>query len=76
MADPSKKLPENVPGPYYCDDACIACEACVGEAPGHFRMRDDDEYAYVFRQPATPEERALCESALSVCPTDAIGNDG
>lgn len=76
MADPLKKLPGNVPGPYYCDDSCIACEACVGEAPEHFRMEDNGEYAFVFRQPATADERERCESALSICPVDAIGNDG
>ena len=76
MADPSKRLPGNVPGPYYCDDSCIACEACVGEAPDHFRMQDDGEFAIVYRQPESAAERQACESALGICPVDAIGNNG
>ena len=45
MADPGAKLPENVDGPYFVDDACTACESCVDEAPNNFKMNDDDEYA-------------------------------
>ncbi len=76
MADPSRRLPGNVPGPYYCDDSCIACEACVGEAPDHFKMQDDGEYAVVYRQPESAAERQACENAIGICPVDAIGNDG
>ena len=76
MADPSRRLPGNVAGPYYCDDSCIACEACVGEAPDHFRMQDDGEYAVVYRQPENAGERQVCENALGICPVEAIGNDG
>jgi ferredoxin len=34
------------------------------------------QYSYVFRQPATPEELALAEEALLNCPSDSIGHDG
>ncbi len=76
MADVSRKLPGNVPGPYYTDDSCIACEACVMEAPDHFRMQEDGEFAICYRQPANAQERQACENALNVCPVDAIGNNG
>ena len=75
MADKAKKVPENVPGPYYVDEECIACLLCVDTAPEHFRMNDDDSHAYVHKQPETDEEKELCEEALESCPVEAIGND-
>jgi ferredoxin len=76
MADKTIKASENVPGPYYVDEECIACELCVDTAPDYFKMADDRPQAYVFKQPKTDEEKDLCEDALGVCPVDAIGNDG
>ncbi|MDY0387563.1 MAG: ferredoxin [Methanolobus sp.] len=76
MADKNNKMPENVPGPYYVDDNCIACQVCADEAPDHFKMGDDNSGAYVFKQPENDEEKKACEKALSICPVDAIGNDG
>lgn len=70
------KVSENIPGPYYVDAECIACELCVDTAPDHFKMADDKPQAYVFRQPENDEEKDLCEDALGACPVDAIGNDG
>lgn len=32
IADASAKVPENVDGPYFVDDACTACETCVETA--------------------------------------------
>ena len=37
---------------------------------------DQNSYSFVFKQPETPEETALCEEALACCPVEAIGNDG
>ena len=37
---------------------------------------DDGGYSYVFKQPTTPEEEALCQEAMEGCPVEAIGNDG
>jgi MinD superfamily P-loop ATPase len=37
---------------------------------------DDGGYSYVFKQPTTPEEEALCKEAMEGCPVEAIGNDG
>ena len=75
MADKNNKHPENVPGPYYVDQECINCDACVLAAENHFKLLDDG-HAYVFRQPATDEEKEACEEALESCPVEAIGNDG
>jgi ferredoxin len=33
-------------------------------------------FSFVYRQPVTPEERALAEEARQGCPTESIGNDG
>ena len=76
MADKSAKWPENVSGLFYVDDQCIACDACVFEAPGFFTMNDDEGHAFVSKQPTTPEEIAKCNDALAACPVEAIGNDG
>jgi ferredoxin len=75
MADPGARVPENADGPYFVDDACTACEACVDTASGNFKMKDDGEYAYVFKQPENEEEEALCQEALEGCPAEAIGKE-
>jgi len=76
MANPKDKAPENVPGPYYNDLTCVDCGLCPEIAPLIFKRQDDGGYAYVFRQPVTPEEIALAEEARESCPTESIGNDG
>jgi ferredoxin len=76
MADKSAKFPQNASGQYYVDDQCIACDACVMEAPNFFEMNDDDGHAFVKLQPTSEKEFEHCENALASCPVDAIGNDG
>lgn len=76
MADPKAKNSDNLPGAYYVDDQCIACDACVIAAKDFFGMNDIDGRAYVFKQPTNATETLLCEEALGECPVDAIGNDG
>ena len=76
MADKEAKWTQNVDGKYYVDDQCIACDACVMEAPGFFEMNDDDGHAFVLKQPSKDSEIEECENALAACPVDAIGNDG
>ncbi len=76
MADKASKFPENAAGRYYTDESCIACGACVGEAPENFKMSDDESFAFVFKQPENDTEEQACVSALEVCPVNAIGNDG
>ena len=76
MADKDSKVKENKDGAYYVDDQCIACDACVVEAPLFFRMNDQDGHAFVFNQPTNQKEIDLCELALEGCPVGAIGNNG
>ena len=76
MADKNDKFPDNVPGKYYVDRTCIACDACCLAAPDNFKMDEDDGHALVTIQPTTPEEDELCVEAMECCPVEAIGNDG
>lgn len=76
MADKKSKWDLNLPGKFYVDDQCIACDACVMEAPNFFTMNDDDGHAYVKLQPKTPAEIEECLSAMEACPVEAIGSDG
>jgi ferredoxin len=76
MADPNDRVPENTPGNYYVDTNCIDCDVCRDTAPSNFTRHDGGGYSFVFKQPETPDETALCEEALLCCPVEAIGNDG
>jgi ferredoxin len=76
MADPNDRVPENVPGTYYVDTNCIDCDVCRDTSPANFTRADAPGYSFVFRQPRSDAERALCEEALLACPVEAIGNDG
>ena len=58
------------------DDQCIDCDLCRETAPANFRRSDDGGYSYVYKQPTTPEEEALCKEAMEGCPVEAIGNNG
>ncbi|HKP93223.1 MAG TPA: ferredoxin [Chthoniobacterales bacterium] len=76
MADPANKYPENVAGPYYVDDQCIDCDLCRETAPANYKRNDDGGHSYVYKQPESPEEEALCKEAMEGCPVEAIGADG
>jgi len=76
MANKKAKWSLNTSGKFYVDDQCIACDACVLEAPRFFKMNDTDGHAFVVAQPKTPKELEECQSALDGCPVDAIGLDG
>jgi ferredoxin len=76
MAEAKNRYSQNAPGKYYVDDQCIACDACVVEAPNFFAMNDEAGHAYVIKQPLTEADLKDCENALSGCPVEAIGNDG
>lgn len=76
MADKKSKWTLNIPGKFYVDDQCIACDACVMEAPNFFTMNDDDGHAYVKLQPKNKIEFDECLSAMEACPVEAIGQDG
>lgn len=71
MANPSRRLPENVPGDFYVDDSCIDCDACRQIAPASFR--DHGDQSSVFRQPVDDREVLAALKALVACPTSSIG---
>ena len=76
MADKNLKVAENVPGKYFVDENCIACNSCTSIAPDFFVMAEDDKYAFVTKQPETADDAALCQDAKASCPTDSVGDDG
>ena len=76
MAELKDKLPDNTTGKYYVDKQCIDCDVCRDTSPANFRRNDEKGYSYVYKQPETDEERALCEEAFDACPVEAIGDDG
>ena len=65
---------DNVPGQFYVNTECIACDTCKDMAPGHFKLTDDYDHAFVFEQPQTEKEFAVCQEALEMCPVAAIGS--
>lgn len=76
MANKSEKWPDNSPGKFYVDNACIDCDLCRETAPNFFTRNDDNGYSFVKAQPATADDIAKCEEAVEGCPVGAIGNDG
>lgn len=76
MADKDEKYSDNVAGAYYVDEQCIDCDLCRETAPDNFTRNDDGGHSYVYSQPKTDEEKALCEEAMEGCPVEAIGDDG
>ncbi len=76
MADKSAKQPENVPGKFYVDENCGGCQVCLSSAPENFAMTDDDDHAYIVKQPENDEEIEACQEAIDSCPDEAIGDDG
>ena len=71
MANPARRLAENVPGDFYVDDSCIDCDACRQIAPTVFR--DHGEQSSVFHQPETDEEVRRALMSIVACPTSSIG---
>ena len=71
MANPAKRLAENVAGDFYVDASCIDCDACRQIAPDVFR--DHGEQSSVYRQPRTEGEVLGALKALVACPTASIG---
>jgi ferredoxin len=76
MAVFANRYSDNVSGKFYVDDQCIDCDLCRETAPDNFTRNEDGGYSYVFKQPVTPDEEALCKEAMEGCPVEAIGNDG
>lgn len=76
MADRKNRVPDNKSGDYYVDHECIDCDLCREVAPDNFERNEDEGYSYVYKQPATDEERSSCDEARESCPVEAIGDDG
>ena len=76
MADKSPKTMGPTQGPYYIDQNCIACGACLVDASEFIAMNEEDAYAYFFKQPENEQDRLKCEEALIACPVESIKNDG
>jgi ferredoxin len=76
MPDKNDRVQENIAGEYYVDSTCIDCDVCRDTAPANFMRSDKNNYSFVYKQPETEEEKALCEEAVLCCPVEAIGNDG
>lgn len=78
MADKTSKIAENIAGPWYVDTTCTPCRTCmeVTGADDLLKYNDDETYVYFYKQPSSPEEVAVAEETLAVCPQNAIGSDG
>lgn len=76
MADKNDRYQDNMPGMYYVDTDCIACDTCYGIAPKHFILTQNNDHAIVVMQPETHGDIQLCNDAMAACPVGAIGNDG
>lgn len=73
-AEVERKVKENVAGKFYVDEKCIVCDACAVAAPGFFKLNEQN--AFVYKQPTTPEEIDACKKAMEGCPAAAIGDNG
>jgi len=71
MANPKKRVPENVPGDFFVDSTCIDCDACRQIAPAVFG--EAAETSFVHTQPASSGVRRHALQALLACPTGSIG---
>lgn len=71
MANPKKRVPENVPGDFFVDSSCIDCDACRQIAPSVFG--EAAETSFVKAQPSVSTDRRQALRALLACPTGSIG---
>jgi glyoxylase-like metal-dependent hydrolase (beta-lactamase superfamily II)/ferredoxin len=71
MANPQKRVPENVPGDFFVDSTCIDCDACRQIAPTVFG--EAAETSFVKAQPDSGPDRRQALRALLACPTGSIG---
>jgi glyoxylase-like metal-dependent hydrolase (beta-lactamase superfamily II)/ferredoxin len=71
MANPKKRVAENVPGDFFVDSTCIDCDACRQIAPAVFGQAA--ETSFVKLQPVAATDRRRALQALLACPTGSIG---
>src|SRR5438132_4234114 len=74
MANPRKRVPENVAGDFFVDSTCIDCDACRQIAPSVFG--EAAETSFVKAQPGSSTDRRQALQALLACPTGSIGCPG
>ena len=74
MANPAKRVGENVPGAMFVDATCIDCDACRQIAPATFG--EARTTSYVRQQPSNEAEQRQAWRALVSCPTGSIGDLG
>jgi glyoxylase-like metal-dependent hydrolase (beta-lactamase superfamily II)/ferredoxin len=74
MANPKKRVPENVPGDFFVDSTCIDCDACRQIAPAVFGAAAAT--SFVKAQPVASADRRQALQALLACPTGSIGCPG
>jgi glyoxylase-like metal-dependent hydrolase (beta-lactamase superfamily II)/ferredoxin len=74
MANPNKRVSENVPGDFFVDSTCIDCDACRQIAPSVFG--EAARTSFVKRQPVSIADRREALHALLACPTGSIGCRG
>lgn len=67
MANPRKRVPENVAGDFFVDSTCIDCDACRQIAPAVFG--EAAETSFVKAQPGSSTDRRQALRALLACPT-------
>ncbi len=73
MAKRPNAHPDNAPGSYFVDRACIDCGTCYDYAPEIFA--DAGDHAVVHRQPEGDALRRKAAQALVACPVAAIGTE-
>ncbi len=71
-----KKIAQNVEGRFYVDTHCINCSLCPEMAPNIFATNHDLGVEYVKKQPQNAAERKLMAEAISLCPANAIQDNG
>jgi ferredoxin len=74
-AEKSRTVPENAVGRFFVMENCIDCDLCRQTASRVFKRQHvgNTGYSYVYAQPATERDEALCQEALRACPVEAIG---
>lgn len=70
MATRRRRHPDNVPGDWWIDTACIDCGAACDLAPGLIARRGGQ--SVFVRQPETPQDEHLAWLAALACPTASV----
>ncbi|BDS07450.1 hypothetical protein NT6N_24900 [Oceaniferula spumae] len=65
---------KNVEGRYYVDESCVYCEACLRYAPANFGYDEDQNVAFIMKQPSSHEEHERTAIAIRSCPNLSIGD--